>query len=185
MALFRLAPRKITLSPLLQQVARANASAHAFVHPERAKIGNRDVVGHGINGTYSYVDHIAFPMPAVRWKENTPEVMALRDKEKGDWKKLSIEDKKALYRASFCQTYAEMLAPDGRWKSVVGFTLFFVSLSFWIYIWEKLYVYPPMPDTITNMEKKQAQLRRMIDMRVDPIDGLTSKWDYENNRWKK
>lgn len=42
-----------------------------------------------------------------------------------------------------------------------------------------------MPDTITNMEKKQAQLRRMIDMRVDPIDGLTSKWDYENNRWKK
>ncbi len=66
-------------------------------------------------------------------------MQALREKEKGDWKKLSIEDKKGLYRASFCQTYAEMLAPDGKWKSVVGATLFFVSLSFWIYLWEKVF----------------------------------------------
>jgi len=185
MALFRLAPKKMALSPMLQQVARASAAAHGSVHAGRAKIGNREVVGWGINGEYTYVDHIAFPMPAIRFKENTPEIQALHEKEKGDWKKLSIEDKKALYRASFCQTYSEMLAPDGKWKSVVGATLFFVSLSFWIYLWEKVFVYPPMPDSITNMEKKQAQLRRMIDMRVDPIDGLTSKWDYENNRWKK
>jgi len=164
---------------MFQQVA--NVSLHA----ERAKIGSREVVGWGINGQYSYIDHVACPMPAIRWRETTPEIQALKDKEKGDWKKLSNEDKKALYRASFCQTYSEMRAPTGQWKSMLGCTLGFISLSFWVYLWEKVYVYPPMPDTITNMEKKQAQLRRMIDMRVDPIDGLTSKWDYENNRWKK
>jgi len=156
----------------------------ACVH-NRSKIGNRDVVGYGINGEYIYVDHIAFPMPAIRFKENTPEVMALREKEKADWKKMSVEEKKALYRASFCQTYSEMRAPNGEWKSIMGCTLGFVALSWWLYLWAKVFVYPPMPDTITNEEKRSAQLQRMIDMRVDPIDGLTSNWDYENNRWKK
>jgi len=179
MALLRAIPRKVRSSPLLQQVANVSLQA------EKTRIGNREVVGYGINGQNSYIDHVAFPMPALRWKETTPEIQALKDKEKGDWKKLSIEEKKTLYRASFCQTYSEMRAPDGRWKSVVGCALGLISLSWWAYIWEKLFVYPPMPDTITNMEKKQAQLRRMIDMRVDPIDGLTSNWDYENNRWKK
>jgi cytochrome c oxidase subunit 4 len=42
-----------------------------------------------------------------------------------------------------------------------------------------------MPDSVTNEEKRSAQLKRMIDIRVDPIDGLTSNWDYENNQWKK
>lgn len=36
-----------------------------------------------------------------------------------------------------------------------------------------------------SLESRQAQLQRMIDMRVNPIDGLTSKWDYEKNEWKK
>jgi len=164
---------------LFQQVANVSL-AH-----EKAKIGNREVVGWGINGKYSYIDHLCFPMPAIRWRETTPEIQELRNKEKGDWKKLSVEEKKALYRASYCQTFAEMQAPTGQWKSILGVTLGMLALSWWVYIWEKLYVYPPMPDTITNMEKKQAVLRRMIDSRVDPIDGLASKWDYENNRWKK
>lgn len=170
-------PSKLRPAPLfqLQQVA--------CIH-NRSRIGGRDVVGFGINGEYNYVDHIAFPMPAVRFKENTPDVLAVRDKEKGDWKKLSVEDKKLLYRSSFCQTYAEMRAPDGRWKSIVGCVLGFLSLGCWMYIWEKLYVYPPLPDSF-SLERKQAQLKRMIDLKVDPIDGLTSNWDYENNRWKK
>jgi len=163
-------------TPLLQQVAG--------IH-NKTMIGNRDVVGYGINGDYAYVDHIAFPMPAIRFKENTPDVMALREKEKGDWKKLSVEEKKALYRASFCQTYAEMRAPTGEWKTIIGCGLGFIALSYWMYMWAKVFVYPEMPDTITNEEKRSAQLKRMIDLGVDPVDGLSSKWDYENNRWKK
>lgn len=46
----------------------------AGIH-NRSRIGNREVVGYGLNGEYTYVDHIAFPMPAVRFRESTPEIM--------------------------------------------------------------------------------------------------------------
>lgn len=34
------------------------------------------------------------PCPSVRWQEDTAEVLALKEKEKGDWTKLTLEDKK-------------------------------------------------------------------------------------------
>lgn len=61
-------------------------------------------------------------------------LQALREKEKGDWKKLSIEEKKALYRASFCQTFSEMQAPTGEWKSIVGIALVVCSLGVWMFM---------------------------------------------------
>jgi hypothetical protein len=39
------------------------------------KIGNRDVVGFGWNGEPTYYDRPDFPMPAIRFKENTPDVL--------------------------------------------------------------------------------------------------------------
>lgn len=166
---------------MLQQVAGAHSLPH---YDYRVKIGNREIVGYGLNGDPAYVDHIMFPFPAIRFRETTPDVQAIQQKEKGDWKKLSIEDKKALYRASFCQTYAEMRASDGSWKSIIGIALGMVALSWWMYIWVKVYVYPPLPKTL-DYDRRQAQLQRMIELRVDPIDGIGSKWDYEKNTWKK
>lgn len=49
----------------------------------KAIIGNREVVGFGMNGSYIYFDKCMFPFPSIRWMENTPEIMALREKEKG------------------------------------------------------------------------------------------------------
>lgn len=66
-------------------------------------------------------------------------MQALKEKEKGDWKKLSIEEKKALYRASFCQTFAEIDAPTGEWKGQIGVTLLGVSISLWLFMFFKLY----------------------------------------------
>lgn len=40
-----------------------------------AKIGNRDVVGYGWNGEPIYFDRVDYPMPAIRFKENTPDVL--------------------------------------------------------------------------------------------------------------
>jgi cytochrome c oxidase subunit 4 len=126
----------------------------------------------------------------------------LKEKEKGDWSKLTIEEKKALYRASFCQTFAEMKAPTGEWKSLLGFTLIGCSFAMWIYIWMKKFgiyfmisdfqkklihnfvVYAPLPDTFSP-EKQQAQLERMLNMQIGPIEGLASKYDYEKGRWKE
>ena len=57
--------------------------------------GNRDVVGFGVNGDPIYEDLPEYPCPAVRFRENSSEIMALREKEKGDWHKLTLEEKKA------------------------------------------------------------------------------------------
>merc|ERR1712055_727182 len=104
-----------------------------------SKIGNREVVGFGYNGDKNYVDRIDFPMPAIRFKENTPDVQALHEKAKGDWKKLSMEEKKALYRASFTQTFSEMKAPTGEWKSIVSVVFVVTSLAIWTYMGMKTF----------------------------------------------
>lgn len=64
---------------------------------------------------------------------------ALKEKEKGDWKKLSNEEKKALYRASFCQTFSEFKAPTGEWKMSIGGVLIAVSLALGVSLWMNKY----------------------------------------------
>ncbi|XP_063217027.1 cytochrome c oxidase subunit 4 isoform 1, mitochondrial [Bacillus rossius redtenbacheri] len=168
---------------LSQSLLRKIQHIQKFGIHNRSRIGSREIVGYGFNGQASYIDRSDFPMPAVRFRENTPDVQVLREKEKGDWNKLTLEEKKALYRASFCLTFAEMHAPTGEWKSIIGITLLLMSAGIWAYILEKLFVYPELPESF-SVERKQAQLKRLIDMQANPIEGLASKWDYENNKWK-
>lgn len=44
-------------------------------------------------------------------------------------------------------------------------------------------VLPPLPESVSE-ESRKAQLKRMLDIGVGHVDGLSSKWDYENKRWK-
>ncbi|CAK9810411.1 Cytochrome c oxidase subunit 4 isoform 1, mitochondrial (Fragment) [Anthophora quadrimaculata] len=138
------------------------------------KIGNREIVGHGYNGEATYLDRSDFPMPAVRFKPCTPDIMALREKEKGDWKKLSIEEKKTLYRASYCQTFSEFQAPTGEWKGQIGVALMGVAWSICLFMFFKLYAYPPLPVTFDE-EHRLAQLERMQLLEVNPISGISAK----------
>merc|ERR1719228_3055302 len=90
-----------------------------------------------------------------------------------------------LYRASFCQTLVEVEAPTGEWKSVLGLCLIGISIGIWGYMWMKKFVYNALPETITDEEKVKAQIDRMIAIRVNPVEGLTSNYDYEKGQWKK
>lgn len=96
---------------------------------------------------------------------------------------LTVEEKKALYRYSYCQTFAEFNAITSEWMAVVGWTLILVSCGVFLYILQKKFVFGELPDTFSPI-RKQAQLARMIDMQVNPIQGLSSNWDYEKNDWK-
>jgi len=174
---------KVALAPAAIQVRSAHHDHHAVVDPIREKIGTREIVGFGMNGQPNYIDRVDFPMPAIRYKEVDRDIQILKEKEKGDWKKLTIEEKKALYRASFCQTFSEMKAPTGEWKSIVGLSLAFASLSLWVYMWMKQFVYPPLPSTFAP-ENQSAQLQKMLKMQVNPVEGLASKYDYEKGQWK-
>lgn len=172
--------RLLSTSASLRSETALDQAARDRIHP---KLGNRDVVGWGFNGTASYMDREEFPMPAVRFKENTSDVMALREKEKGDWKNLTLEEKKALYRASFCQTFAEMKAPTGEWKSVLAAIFTALALTGWIIIYMKNFVYSDMPHTITR-EWQEAQMNKMLAQGQGRVEGLASKYDYEKGEWK-
>merc|ERR1712061_879514 len=147
--------------------------------PIGVDIGTREVVGFGVNGTEMYVDDLHHPFPAIRFKEDTPEILKIKEKEKGDWKKLTVHEKKEVYRASYCQTLMELKAPTGEWKMIIGLVLSFVSIGIWCFVWVVKYAYGPLPSTMTNDEHLKAQIQRMIDMRVGAVDGFTSDYDYE------
>ncbi|XP_033220109.1 cytochrome c oxidase subunit 4 isoform 1, mitochondrial-like isoform X1 [Belonocnema kinseyi] len=63
---------------------------------------------------------------------------ALREKEKGDWNNLTIDEKMCLYRDSFSNTSAEVVEPTPEWKSVMAWTIFLSSLGIWLYIFIRL-----------------------------------------------
>ncbi|XP_050543986.1 cytochrome c oxidase subunit 4 isoform 1, mitochondrial-like [Daktulosphaira vitifoliae] len=181
---------------VLKSVAANSSTAAVFqaepkppiqgvVQVREDKIVGRDIVGYGINGEPVYLDSITFPFPSVRFKKNTPDIMALREKEKGDWKKLSLEEKKTLYRASFCQTLVELEAPTGEWKAIFGWVMVWTSVAIMAFVGVRKFLSNTSDDPSLSLESRQAQLKRMIQLRVDPVDGLSSKWDYENNTWKK
>ncbi|RWS24368.1 cytochrome c oxidase polypeptide IV-like protein [Leptotrombidium deliense] len=150
----------------------------------RRKIGKREVVGFGVNGSYIYFDRPDFPMPAIRFREDDAALTSLRAKEKGNWKQLTLDEKKTLYRASFCSTFAEITAPTGEWKAITAGVVTLVATSLVLFALMKKFVMPPMPESLT-LEAKKEQMRKMIILGIDPVEGLSSKWDYENNRWKE
>lgn len=45
--------------------------------------------------------------------------------------------------------------------------------------------YDDLPVTMTDDEHLKAQIQRMIDMRVGPVEGFASNYDYEKNEWKR
>jgi len=152
---------------------------------QKVDIGKREIVGFGHNGEITYFDSVMHPFPAIRFKEDAGDITALREKEKGDWKKMTVEEKKALYRASFCQTLAEVEAPTGEWKSIIGIALIGLSLGLWGFLFLAVYAYEPVSDSVTNPERVKAQFDRMVAIRVDPVYGFTSNYDYEKGQWKK
>ena len=46
-----------------------------------------------------------------------------------------------------------------------------------------LSAYDRLPITITE-EWKEKMVEHMVRQGQNPLQGVSSKWDYENNRWK-
>uniref|UniRef100_A0A673VCB2 Cytochrome c oxidase subunit 4 n=1 Tax=Suricata suricatta TaxID=37032 RepID=A0A673VCB2_SURSU len=163
----------------------------------------------------SYVDRRDYPLPDVAHvKTLSASQKALKEKEKAPWSSLSIDEKVELYRIKFNESFAEMNRSTNQWKTVVGTALFFIGFTALIIIWEKHYshfwpacscwtrprvsvlqsrraarglcfmVYGPIPHTFEE-EWVAKQTKRMLDMKVSPIQGFAAKWDYDKNEWKK
>ncbi|KAJ1202085.1 hypothetical protein NDU88_005887 [Pleurodeles waltl] len=132
-----------------------------------------------------YLDRRDTPLPEVRFvRQLTPEQMVLKKKETGPWTKLSKEEKMALYRISFDRSYEEMKRRSNEWKTVVGGVCYFLGLGGLFLLWTRFYVYGDVPHTLSE-DWIAMQTKRMLDMRVNPVTGFSSQWDYEKNQWKK
>ncbi|XP_062592980.1 cytochrome c oxidase subunit 4 isoform 1, mitochondrial-like [Saccostrea cucullata] len=144
-------------------------------------IGNREIVGYG--EVPYYTDSFMQPCPAIRFKEVDEALGKLREKEKGDWKLLTLEEKKTLYRASFNSTLEEVKAPSGDWKRCLGDNAVLMGLVLIVMSVVGAANKESEPVTVTN-EWVDAQTEYLIKRRVQPVDGISSWYDYENNKFK-
>ncbi|KAL1463161.1 hypothetical protein WDU94_014942 [Cyamophila willieti] len=153
----------------------------------RAFIGNREVVGHGKNGIAGYSDNVFYPFPAIRYKVFECDLLLLREKEKGHWNSLTLDEKRALYRGSFRQTFAEFTKtnayPDTELLGGIGLGLMVVAAALFYYSFIKIFVLPPLPTSLTP-EGWEKTIRKQIDLKWNPITGIASYWDYEKDGWK-
>uniref|UniRef100_A0AAZ3SRU3 Cytochrome c oxidase subunit 4 n=1 Tax=Oncorhynchus tshawytscha TaxID=74940 RepID=A0AAZ3SRU3_ONCTS len=131
-----------------------------------------------------YWDRLDTPLPDRAWIDVLDSKdKSLKQKEKGPWTALSKEEKIALYRLKFNHTYPEMKKPSHEWKTVIGGMFIFFGITGLVVFWQGHYVYPPQPHTFGE-EWQAKQIQRMLDMRVNPIEGFSAKWDYKNKQWK-
>ncbi|NXH88702.1 COX41 oxidase, partial [Edolisoma coerulescens] len=132
-----------------------------------------------------YVDRRDVPLPEVAFvRDLSAQQKALKEKEKASWSALSVDEKVELYRMKFNETYAEMKKGTNEWKTILGGVLFFLGLTGVILIWQKHFMYGTVPHTLSE-EWVSAQTKRMLDMRVNPVEGISAQWDYDKNEWKK
>ncbi|NXM53638.1 COX41 oxidase, partial [Illadopsis cleaveri] len=89
-----------------------------------------------------------------------------------------------VYRMKFNESYAEMKKGTNEWKTILGGVLFFLGLTGLVLIWQKHFMYGPIPHTFSE-EWVSAQTKRMLDMRVNPVEGISAHWDFDKNEWKK
>ncbi|XP_030624572.1 cytochrome c oxidase subunit 4 isoform 2, mitochondrial [Chanos chanos] len=131
-----------------------------------------------------YWDRLDTPLPDKPYQDTlTAADKSLKQKEMGPWTNLSKEEKLALYRLMFKATYAEMRKPSSEWKTVMGGIFFFIGVTGLVVLWQRFYMYPPHPQTLDD-EWKAKQVKRMLDMRINPVEGFSSNWDYEKGHWK-
>lgn len=146
-------------------------------------IGEREFVCCGRSGFPLYEDSIDYPIPSIRFKElNTPQLIALREKEKGDWSELSVQEKKELYRASYQCTFAEFTHPTGEWKNILAILIAYMTSSF-VYLYFVHNFIQPDVESQTH-EWQQARIVEDIKTHHAPIYGYSSMYNYEQKKWK-
>ncbi|CAI9539696.1 unnamed protein product [Staurois parvus] len=88
-----------------------------------------------------YTDSRAYPLPDAKFvSELTEQQKALKEKEGGSWTQLTKDEKLALYRISFKQSYAEMNKGNpNEWKTVLGIAFYFIAFTGLYLWWQRVY----------------------------------------------
>ncbi|XP_077070513.1 cytochrome c oxidase subunit 4 isoform 2, mitochondrial [Siphateles boraxobius] len=165
-------------------LSRRGLAAFSSSSVKMASHGHGDVTEQADMSVPMYWDRLDTPLPDKPYQDTLSDAdKSLKQKEKGPWNNLSREEKLALYRMMFKESFAEMKKPTGEWKTVVGGIFFFIGFTGLVVLWQRYYVFPPHPRTLDD-EWQARQVKRMLDMRVNPVEGFSAKWDYEKGQWK-
>uniref|UniRef100_A0A8C1TCV3 Cytochrome c oxidase subunit 4 n=1 Tax=Cyprinus carpio TaxID=7962 RepID=A0A8C1TCV3_CYPCA len=114
--------------------------------------------GHGVAKVEDYTlpayfDRRESPLPDIKFVQQlSPDQKSLKEKEKGSWAALSKEEKIALYRISFKESFAEMDKGTGEWKSVVAGIFFFIGFTGLVVLWQRNYGKFNLTSTIYNRD---------------------------------
>eukprot|EP00118_Oscarella_pearsei_P020347 m.220377 g.220377 ORF g.220377 m.220377 type:complete len:143 (+) comp39936_c0_seq2:77-505(+) len=114
------------------------------------------------------------PLTRVEMPVENPELKALVEKAKGPWDKLTKEEKIALYRASFPETFAEMRAPTGEWKKVLGGVTLGLAAGIALFSVLRQTVGPQKPHTL-NPEWQAATDKKLKAQLANPVSGVSSR----------
>ncbi|VDN00928.1 unnamed protein product [Thelazia callipaeda] len=153
---------------------------------QKQRIGQREIVGPS-SGGYHFIDSTDRPYPPLRFRADDDIIKPIREKEKGDWKNLTIEEKKLLYRYSFRRTQAELLGWNYYWKMYWAYTLIWISIGLAflgvLKHYSKLFSFPPQVPTM-NDDWKHYTMRNILILEKPFCEGAATKYDYEDDRWK-
>lgn len=78
----------------------------------------------------TYLDSTDRPYPSLRFRPDDDIIKPIREKELGDWKKMTLEEKKLLYRYSFKRTRAELVGWNIYWKITWAYIFTALSIAF-------------------------------------------------------
>ncbi|KAK4115640.1 cytochrome c oxidase subunit IV [Canariomyces notabilis] len=148
-----------------------NALVRASRPSATAALGYRAASTHAIsNPTLANIEKRWEGMPM---QEQAELWMALRDRMKGSWKELTIQEKKAAYWIAFGPHGPRALPPPGENKTVALGVAAGIAVSLGIFVLVRSFA-KPAPHTMTK-EWQEATNEYLRAQNSDPLTGISSE----------
>ncbi|KAJ4307061.1 Cytochrome c oxidase subunit 5B, mitochondrial [Collariella sp. IMI 366227] len=149
-----------------------NSLVRAAARPSAtAALGYRAASTHAIsNPTLANIEKRWEGMPM---QEQAELWMALRDRMKGSWAELTLQEKKAAYWIAFGPHGPRSLPPPGENQKVILYTIIGVGVSFVVFASMRMFA-KPAPSTMTK-EWQEASNEFLKAQKSDPLTGISSE----------
>ncbi|KAH7366712.1 cytochrome c oxidase polypeptide V [Plectosphaerella cucumerina] len=149
---------------------QASSLLRAVPRQQQAMVLRRAATTHAIsNPTLANIEKRWESMPL---QEQAELWMSLRDRMKGPWNELTLQEKKAAYWIAFGPHGPRAQAPPGEGSRVFFGTAIAVGASLALFGTTRLFAGSPPPTM--NKEWQEAANEKLVEQRSDPLTGISS-----------
>jgi len=143
-----------------------------------------------------YVNSAHDPMCARPFMLGMPgtELATLREREKGHWGDLSIDDQRKLFRGAYKSTFPEMLQGTDMWKGTLGVVFLYYGIMCWIMFYSFYWIHDEKPcqsglwfmyhDGWQQHRKNEAAFHLFWENETIECRGDVAHWDWQKHCWK-